>query len=108
MKRFLIAAGALLAGIIVSTFTSYTPSVSYAQGLGNCGSGFIQKEEHAPFEYSTSISANKATSVYVKAGSQNQQGQACFSLSIGNYTSSWQYIDNGCYRLKWKKDGSQY
>lgn len=57
----------------------------YAQGLGNCEDGWVEKDESPAFQF-----IGNPGKVIIKAGSQNQ-GQACFEFT--------QDSTDGCYSV---------
>ena len=76
-------------GLLLVAMAIFLSSRSvFSQGLGNCGTGWVAKDESSPFEYNGEV---RITKVIVKAGSQNQ-GDACFE-----YTQNG---DDGCYALQ--------
>lgn len=63
----------------------------FAQGIGNCGSGFLHKDESAPFGWTRLDGDMIIKKVIVKAGSQNQ-GDACFEFDQAP-------ANDGCYEV---------
>jgi hypothetical protein len=80
---YLLGAACLLVGLILSVahFAGSSAEVN-AQGQGNCDTGWVDKDEQAPFGYS---GQEIITSVYVKSG------EGCFLLTINNPS-------DGCYQ----------
>ncbi|UCD40887.1 MAG: hypothetical protein JSV69_09840 [Chloroflexota bacterium] len=80
---YLLGAACLLVGLILSVvhFAGSSAAVN-AQGQGNCDTGWVEKDEQAPFGYS---GQEIITSVYVKSG------EGCFLLTINNPS-------DGCYQ----------
>lgn len=63
-------------------------SVAFQQGQGDCGSGYVAKDDNSPFSYNGD---KIITSVRIKAGSQ-VQGEACFKISTNG--------NHGCYAVQ--------
>lgn len=81
-KIFYLSLILVLLGIVLMSPFGVT-----SQGLGDCGTGYIFKDETDPYTYT---SDQIITKVIVKAGSQNQ-GEACFTFTADG--------DNGCYQV---------
>ena len=80
---YLFGLACVLVGLTLSLvhFGGDLAAVS-AQGEGNCDTGFVEKDEQAPFVYN---GQETITSVYVKSG------QGCFLLTVNNPS-------DGCYQ----------
>jgi hypothetical protein len=88
---YLVGISCLLVGIVLSLASSPS-SAAETQGQGDCGTGYVLKDENAPFEYSGS---EIITSVFIKAGSQTQ-GDPCtlFTYPPGDQSNEC-YIVSG-------------
>ena len=78
----------ILSVLLVGTLEYFFPRNQ--PGAGNCGSGYIAKDENSPFEYNGGQNVCKVT---IKAGSQ-EQGEACYSFRYPPANQS-----NGCYNV---------
>jgi hypothetical protein len=80
---YLFGLACVLVGLILSLVQFVGDlSAANAQGEGNCDTGYVEKDEQAPFGYN---GQETITSVYVKSG------QGCFLLTINNPS-------DGCYQ----------